>query len=96
MTTTVAVGEAERETLLALMGELVRDGRHKEATALAKVYTAVCVMLNPELAEDDEDDEELAAALEEAERDFAEGRWIPHEEMLRRLAELDRAEAEHG
>lgn len=95
MTTTVAVGDAERETLLALMGELVRDGRHREATALAKVYTAVCAMLNPELLDDD-DDEELAAAIEEAERDFAEGRWIPHEEVMRRLAELDDAEAERG
>lgn len=89
--TTTTLTEQDIEHLQALLMELTEAGRSEEAVSLARVHAVVCSMVYADLFAGDEDDEELAAELEEAERDYEAGRTIPHEEMLRRLQALDDA-----
>jgi hypothetical protein len=97
MTTTATVGEYDIEVLRILLQELNAEGRKDEASAVARVHAIICEIVYADLLDPlDENDEELAAALEEAERDFAEGRGIPHEEVLRRLAEIESTEGLDG
>ena len=71
------------------MSELTAAGRTEELPALARIHAAVQEMLCQDLfGDDDVDDPDLLAALEEADHDFAAGRGIPHEEVVRRLEQL--------
>ena len=83
--TTTTVTEDDLHHLRAIMFELLEAGRKDELAALARVHAVIQEIILTEFYEDDDDDPEFAQDMEEAERDFAEGRWIPHEEMVRRL-----------
>lgn len=86
-TATVTIDDLMR--LRDVMTELLHAGRTEELEALARVHAAVQGMILDEYFEDDDDDPELLAAIEESERDYEAGRWIPHEEMVRRLEQLN-------
>lgn len=86
---TVAVTVDDLDHLRRVMAELTAAGRTEELAALARIHAAVQNMVCRELfGEPDEDDPELLAALEEADRDFEAGRGIPHADVVRRLAQL--------
>lgn len=87
--TTVAVTVDDLDHLRRLMFDLTEAGRMEELPALARIHAAVQDLLCQDLFGDDKvEDPELAAALEEADRDFRAGRGIPHEDVVRRLAAL--------
>lgn len=92
---TTAISFDDLERLQALMLELHEAGRTDEAAVLAQAHAVLSGILIDEqfpwLDDDDPDDPEFVAAMEEAERDFAEGRGIPHADVLRRLQALDDA-----
>ncbi len=87
--TTATLTERDIDHLLSLLGELTWAGRTDEATTIARLYTLACSVLYPDLFDDEDEGEELARALEEAERDFEAGRCTPHEDVVRRLQALD-------
>lgn len=89
--TTETVNDADLDLLLTLLEELTNAGRIEEGRSVARAYTALMTMLYPELTEVPENDPEFIASMEAAERDFAEGRWIPHDEVIKRLQALDNA-----
>ncbi|MGH2584550.1 MAG: hypothetical protein ACRDJE_06515 [Dehalococcoidia bacterium] len=88
--TTATISEADLDVLADLLDELGRAGRIEEGRAVARAYAALTEILYPEPGLP-EDDPELAAMLDEAERDFEAGIFIPHEEVVRRLQALDDA-----
>lgn len=71
--------------LRELMMELYEAGREDDAHLLERAHAVVQGIVVPDL--EDDDDPEFAAAMEEAERDIAEGRTIPHDEVIRELRE---------
>jgi predicted transcriptional regulator len=87
MTTDTSVFTLEDlRRLQELMIELYEAGREDDAHVLERAHATVLQVLDPHL-EDDDDDPEFAAAMEQAERDIAEGRTIPHDEVMRELRE---------
>ena len=92
MTTTTTLTEQDVDFLRSLLQELIDTGRKEEAASIARVHAAVCEIVFADLLALDEDDDELAEALGEAERDYYAGRTIPHEEVVRRLQALDDAQ----
>jgi hypothetical protein len=86
--TALTVSDADLSHVLALLLELQQAGRTDEAATLARVYSTLQAIVLAEF-EIDDDDPELVRQMEEAERDIAAGRLIPHEEVLRRLQALD-------
>ena len=87
--TTVAVTVDDLDHLRRVMSGLTGAGRTEELAALARIHAAVQELVCRALFGDpDEDDLELLAALEEADRDFDAGRGIPHADVVRRLAQL--------
>lgn len=91
-TSTTELTEHDLDVLVALLEEFHRAGRMKEARAIARMYSAAQGLVYPDLADDLDNDPELARQFEEAEREYAEGRTIPHEEAVRRLRALDNGE----
>jgi hypothetical protein len=89
--TTATISEADLDVLAGLLDELGRAGRIEEGRAVARAYAALSELLYPELGLP-ENDPELAAMLEQADRDIEAGNLIPHEEVVRRLQALDDAE----
>ena len=86
--TTLAVSATDLSHVLSLLLEFQEAGRTDEAAALARVYSTLQAIALAEFDVDD-DDPEFVHQMEEAERDIAEGRLIPHDEVLRRLQALD-------
>jgi hypothetical protein len=86
--TALTVSDTDLSHVLALLLELQQAGRTDEAATLARVYSTLQAIVLAEF-EIDDDDPELVRQMEEAERDIAAGRLIPHEEVLRRLQALD-------
>ena len=88
--TALAVSATDLSHILSLLLDFQDAGRTGESAALARVYSTLQVIALTEFELDD-DDPELMRQMEEAERDIAEDRLIPHDEVLRRLRALDDA-----
>lgn len=91
--TTATITFESLDHLRDLMIELHDAGRMDEATAVALAHAAlqeIYIRENfPGL--DDDEDPEFIAAMEAADRDIAEGRTVPHEDVMRNLMALDDA-----
>jgi len=75
-----------------LMMELHEAGRTEEAHSLARIYSTIQGIVAEAEGLDmgtGEDDPEFVAAMERAERDYADGRWLAHDDVMRRLRALD-------
>ncbi len=90
MTTTTVTWE-DIEYLRSLLRELTEAGRKDEAAKVLRIHSIVQSIYMAENFDDEEDDPDFIRQMEEAERDIAEGRLIPHEEVVRRLQALDDA-----
>ena len=88
MTTATQYTLDDLERLQELLAELTRDGRREEANVLARVHATIAQMVYEELFADDDNDE-LMAALEEADADIDAGNFSTHEEVLKRLGMSD-------
>lgn len=86
VTTPFTVEDLDR--LRALLSELQHAGRQAEADVLTRLHAALYEAIYAAVFDEDEHDEVFARAMEEADRDFAAGRWTRDEEVMRRLAEL--------
>jgi predicted transcriptional regulator len=86
--TTATATEQDLDHLMALLDELHAAGRIEEGRSVARAYAALSAEVYPELLELPDDDPELVEMLEEADRDIAAGRLIPHEEVLPHLRAL--------
>lgn len=83
------VDEDDMYRLRDLMIEFAGAGRMDDAHLMARLHAIVTGILYPYEVEEAEADEEFVRSFEQAERDIAEGRLIPHEEVMRRLGTLD-------
>jgi predicted transcriptional regulator len=84
--TATALTDTELEHLVSLAAELDRAGRADEAAAVARAYVALIEMVVPDVSDRDADlDAEFVRDMEEAEREIAAGRLVPHDEVIRRL-----------
>jgi hypothetical protein len=93
--TALALDQADLDRLVAITHELHDAGRIEEAAALARAFAALSDLSGPEISDADEDlDPEFIREVEEAEKDIAAGRLIPHEDVVRRLAALDLAQGQ--
>ena len=80
------------ECLRDLLVELHEAGRAKEVESLVRIHAAMQDIVAEAMGLDTgtgEDDPEFVAAMERAERDYAEGRTLAHEDVMRRLRALD-------
>jgi hypothetical protein len=80
------------ECLRDVLVELHLAGRTKEVESLHRIHGAIEYIIAEAAGLDmgtGEDDPEFVAAMEQAERDYAEGRWLRHEDVMRRLRALD-------
>lgn len=88
--TTATITFESLDHLRDLMLELHGAGRVDEAASVALAHAAlqeIYIRENfPGL--DDDDDPEFISAMEAADRDIAEGRTIPHEDVMRQLMGL--------
>ena len=85
----VAFDQVDLDRLLAIAQELHDAGRIEEGAALARAFALLSELAGPEISDADDDlDPEFIRDMEEAERDIAAGRLIPHEDVVRRLEAL--------
>ena len=89
--TTTQVSEADLEVLRSMLEELGRAGRMEEGQSLARAYAALQEIVHGELLDVPDDDPDFIAMMETAEEDIAEGRLIPHDEVLQRYQTLNDA-----
>lgn len=91
MTTAVSVTYDDLERLGDLMMALHGAGHIDEANKVAEAYTALQGIFTAEHYPwlDEYDDPEFVRQMEESERDYKEGRWSTHEEVMARLLALD-------
>lgn len=87
MTTTIRYTFDDFERLQELVIEMDDAGRPEQADLLARLCGQVAALLTAELEVDDE--AALDADLNEAERDIAERRTLPHDDVMRRLGLVD-------
>jgi hypothetical protein len=85
---TTTFTDEDIDLLRSLMMELHTAGRTRESSMLARAHAIVCEVVYAHLFEGEDDDEEFARDVEEAERDFAAGVWLSHDEVMRRLGTL--------
>lgn len=91
--TTATVTYTDLERLRELMMELHEAGRLEESHLVARAHAVMeGVYTTENFPWLDDDDPEFDRQMEEAERDFAEGRWIPHEEVVRKLRAIENGE----
>ena len=89
---TTELSDEDLECLRDLMLELHEAGRMTEAESLVRIHAAIQDMVAEAMGLDTgtgEDDPEFVAAMEAAEADIAAGRFIPHEEVMRKWRMLD-------
>jgi hypothetical protein len=86
----VAFQQADLNRLLAIARELHDAGRIEEGAAVARALAVLNDLSGPEISDADEDlDPEFIRDMEEAEKDIAAGRLIPHEVVLERFRSLN-------
>ena len=85
----VSVTEQDLDHLRSLPWELHTAGRIEEAAAVPRAHAVVQEIVSANLfGALDDDHPEFVRMMDAAERDVAEGRLIPHEEVGRRLRAL--------
>lgn len=90
--TMTALTDVEMDHLVALAKEFDQAGKTNEAAALVRAYLVLTERAGPVLSDRDEElGPQFIRDMEEAERNVAAGRLIPHEDVMRRLLALDDA-----
>ena len=77
--------EADMYRLRELIAEFDAAGRTDDAGVLARAHALASGVLYADMFAEIETAPDLLTALEEADRDYEEGRTIPHEEVMRSL-----------
>jgi hypothetical protein len=87
MTTALSVTYDDLDRLGDLMVALHEAGRVEEANTIAQAYSVVQSLFFAEHYPwlDEYDDPEFARQVEVSDRDYEEGRWSTHEEVMRRF-----------
>ncbi|MGH2584726.1 MAG: hypothetical protein ACRDJE_07405 [Dehalococcoidia bacterium] len=84
------MSDTDLDHLERVLMELHEAGREEEAAALARLFSvAQGIYIAEHFPDLDDDDPEFVQMMEDAERDIAAGRLIPHGEVVRRLQALD-------
>lgn len=86
MTTVTDVTFDDLDNLRSAMTALREMGHAIEAARMEELHAKLTgVLVMHELATDEESDSAFVADMEEAERDFAAGVWLPNEDVTHRL-----------
>lgn len=87
MTTTTHYTIDDQSRLMDMINEFSESGRTEDAALLARLCADVIAAISVDWEVDDP--QALEADFEEADRQYAAGGGISHEEMLRRLERAD-------